>query len=1058
MIEGIVGGSLRFRALVLALAAGLLVLGIWRASTMPRDVLPEIAPPYVEIQTEALGLSSAEVEQLITVPLEADLLHGVPFLHQIHSESVSGLSSIVLIFEPGTDIYRARQVVAERLTQAHALPQVSKPPAMLQPLSSANRALMVGLSSKDLSLIEMSVLARWTVRPRLLSVPGVANVAIWGQRDQQLQVLVDPERLHEQNVTLQQVIETTGNALWVSPLTFLDASTPGTGGFIDTPNQRLGIQHVLPILSPTDLADVALVTDPASGTQRTLRLADVATVVHDHQPVIGDALVDGGPGLMLVIEKFPSADTVEVTRGVEAALAALAPGLSGVQIGSPVFRPASYLETATGDVALTLLAGLLLIALVLAVLRNDWRVALIAAVTVPLAAAVALIVLAQLGATLNFLVVAGLVLASVVLVDDAVVVFDAVARRLRSTDASAPPRSTVAIVIAAVAEQQGAILFATFIAAAVAAPLLVAEGPLGIYAGALILPYLLAMAASLAVSLTVAPALCQVLVAIGGPSRRRPPRLIRLRERYVALLDVLARRAGAVGLSAGLAAIAAIVLLAGVVAPRVATSPLPAFQEPEVVVAWQGAPSTSNTEMQRVLARVGNELGSLPGVTAVGSHIGRAITSDQIAAVDSAELWLEFDPDADYQRTMARVEAVVAGYPGLGRSVWSYPAQVAAAVPTNTTAPLAVRIYGQELAVLQERAEAVRQAAGSIPGVSSAVAEAQAQIPTLEIQVDLAAAGQAGLTPGEVRRSATTLLSGLVVGSLFEDQKVFDVVVWGVPQLHQSLASVRDLLIDAPDRSQVRLGDVASVEIAPDPAVIRREGVFRYVDVNLVVAGRDPAAVVSDLRAALGTLSFPLEYHAEILDDYALASAAQTRTLSVLAAAIVLSLLLLQATFLSWRLAFAFLAGLPGATLGAAVVAALMGEGLSFGAAAGILAVLAVAARNGTLLIDHLQRGWREAPDQRPRLAERAADRMGPIAAVAIATGTGLLPLVFLGERPGLELLRPMGLVILGGLLTATLFDLFVVPPLYLRLVTSRAPEPEGAPVSDLPVLRPSVG
>ncbi|HEY8633021.1 MAG TPA: efflux RND transporter permease subunit, partial [Candidatus Limnocylindrales bacterium] len=280
--------------MVIGLASGLVLFGVFQLRSMPVDVLPEFVPPYVEVQTEALGLSAAEVEQLITVPLEADLLAGVAWLDRMESQSVPGLSSVVMYFKPGTDLLRARQVVAERLTQAPGLPHVSKPPAMLQPLSSNNRLMMIGLSSKDLPLIDMSVLARWTVRPRLLGVPGVANVSIWGQRERQLQVQVDPAKLRDKGVSLLQVITTTGNALWVSPLSFLEASTPGTGGFIDNSNQRLGIQHILPISSAADLAKVPVEpVDPASGpVPGAPRLGDVATVVEDHQPLIGDAVIN----------------------------------------------------------------------------------------------------------------------------------------------------------------------------------------------------------------------------------------------------------------------------------------------------------------------------------------------------------------------------------------------------------------------------------------------------------------------------------------------------------------------------------------------------------------------------------------------------------------------------------------------------------------------------------------------------------------------------------------------------------------------------------------------
>src|SRR6185436_10717254 len=317
MIRSIVASSLNLRFLVVILAVVAMMAGGAQLRQMPVDVLPEFSLPYVEIRTEALGLSAEEVEQLITTPMEQDLLAGVPWLDTIHSKSVEGLSSIVLVFEAGTDVIRARQMVGERLAQAFALPHVSKPPTMIQPLSSTGRFIIVGLSSKDLSLIQLSVLARWTIGPRLMGVPGVANVAIWGNRDRQLQVLVDPKRLSENKIPLEKILETTGNALWVSSLSFLEACTPGTGGFIDTPQQRLGIFHLSPIVSADDLSRV-----PIEGAEQ-LRLGEVATVVEDHQPLIGDAIVDNGAGLLLVVEKFPGANTLEVTQALEDTLDAM---------------------------------------------------------------------------------------------------------------------------------------------------------------------------------------------------------------------------------------------------------------------------------------------------------------------------------------------------------------------------------------------------------------------------------------------------------------------------------------------------------------------------------------------------------------------------------------------------------------------------------------------------------------------------------------------------------------------------------------------------------------
>src|SRR5947207_4268348 len=423
MIRWIAAWSMKFRLVVVALAIGLVFVGVNQLRTMPVDALPEFAPPYVEVQTEALGLSAAEVEELITLNLE-ELLNGTPFLQSIRSTSVPGLSSIVLYFQPGTDILRARQLVSERLSLAYALPNVAQPPVILQPMSATSRVMMVGLSSKQVSPIQMSVLARWTIRPALLSVPGVANVSIWGMRDRQLQVQVDPAKLRAHHVTLDQIVATTGNALWVSPLSFLNASTPGSGGWIDGPQQRIEIRHVLPITSPKELAQVNV-------EATTLTLGDVAAVVEDHQPLIGDDILNNSPGLLLVIEKFPGANPQDVTRGVEAKFAELQPGLSGIQIDTNFIRRSNFIEMATGNLTWSLLIGFLLVVLVLIGFFYHWRIALISMVVIPLSLVVAGFVLYLRGSTMNVMVLAGLLIAVTIVVDDVIMDVENIVRHLR---------------------------------------------------------------------------------------------------------------------------------------------------------------------------------------------------------------------------------------------------------------------------------------------------------------------------------------------------------------------------------------------------------------------------------------------------------------------------------------------------------------------------------------------------------------------------------------------------------------------------------------------------
>jgi Cu/Ag efflux pump CusA len=1053
---GIVAASVRFRLLVLGIAAGLMILGATQLEEARVDILPEFTPPYVEVQTEALGLSAEEVEQLVTVPLEADLLNGVAFLEEIRSESIPGLSSIVMTFEPGTDIFEARQVVAERLTQAHALPNVSKAPAMLQPLAAENRVMMVSLRSTGLSMIDMSVLARWTIRPRLIGVPGVANVSIWGERNRQLQVLVDPIELQQRGVSLGDVVSTTGNSLWVSPLTFLEASTPGTGGFIDTPNQRMGIQHVLPIGSAEDLARVVVDTDHSD---RTLRLGDVATVVEDHQPLIGDAVVGDGQGLLLVIEKFPGADTVDVTRNIDQALEAMLPGLSGIEIDSAVFRPATFIEASVGNVSLALLLGFLLIALVLGALLLDWRAALISLVTIPLSLAIAGLVLVYAGASLNVMVLGGLIGAIVVIVDDAAGSVDRVLDRLRRPREGDNERTSSALVTDAILEGRRPAVYATLIILLALVPVFFVGGAMSSFLPPLAIAYGVAVLASMAVALTAAPALAVLLLRRHSGERRESPIITRVRARYVTALGPHLHRSRPGLLTGGIALLGVATLVGALIVPSAGTAAaLPSFKTQDLLIHFDGGPGTARPEMARIIGRVTGELRTIPGVQNVDGHIGRAILSDAITDVNSGEIWLKIGASADYDRTLAAISDAVDGYPGLGKAIVTYPQERINEVLSGSEHDAIVRIYGHELSVLRDRAEEVRGAMASVAGVVDASVLAPVEEAALEVVVDLEAADAFGLRAGDVRRAATTLLSGIEVGLLFEEQKVFEVVVWGKPELRTSISSVENLMIETPGGDLVRLSEVADVRIAPTPSVVTREGVRRIMEVGVTIGDRDVGSVLREMEAAVGSVEFPLEYHAEVFSEAGDQQAAQLTLLGVLAAVAVMAFLLLQAVVASWRLAAAVFVTLPAALIGGVVAGLAGGELVSIGTLAGLFAVLAISVRTCISLIDHFQRLERTGQHAiGPRLVlAGAADRLGPTLMSVLATAVGLLPFVVLGEIAGLEVLRPMAIFVLGGLITSTLWTLFVVPDLYLRSGPSPQAETE-AQLREQPALEPTV-
>ena len=1045
MIRAIVRSSLRFRLLVVALAAGVMVAGVVQLRDAPVDVLPEFTPPYAEIQTEALGLSADEVEQLITVPLEADLLNGVEGVEVIRSESLPGLSSIVLVFEQGTDIYRARQLVEERLTQAHALPHVSEAPTLLQPLSSSSRVVMIGLSSDSLSPTEQSLIARWTMRPRLMGVPGVANVAIWGQRDEQLQVQVDPEQLRDRNVTLSQVIRTAGNAQVVSPLSFLEGSTPGTGGFIETPQQRLQVRNVFDkIADPRELGKV-----PVEGAPARMRLSDVSKIRVGHQPLIGDAVVGDRDGLVLVVEKFPGASTPDVTNGVEEALDDLEPALSGLRTDTSSFRPASLIEDAIDNLTLTIAIASVLLVLVLVAFLLQWRTVAIALATIPVSLAAAALVLDLLGETFNAISFAGLAAAVAIVIDEAVVSAENVGRRLRrprgAKGANGASRSTASRVLEGTHEMRAPLAYGALIALLAIAPVAVMEGRPGAFFEPMALSYALAVGAAMLVALTLAPALS--LTLFSKRTVARDSALLRaLAPRYGAALRSFLARPRAALIVVG---VAAVVGLATV--PFLDTSAVPEFKDRDVLVRLDAPPGTSNPRMTRIATALGRELRAVPGVEQVGAHIGRAKTGDQLVNVNSGELWVSLKPDADHQRTLASIEAVVDGARGVDHDVTTYSAQrirdVGALregdnaasgndidVLTGSDQPLVVRVYGQDLATLRREARRALRVVSGVDGVVDPTLELPVTQPTIEIETDLDRAQRFGVKPGDVRRAEAALIQGIHVGSIFKEQKVFDVVVRGVPATRRSVASVRNLLLDRPGGGHVRLGRVADVRVGQTPESIERDAVSRRLDIEAGVSGRSLDAVAGEIEDRLARSRFPLEYHAEVLKRTAADEIGTTRMVVVAIAAALASFLLLQAAFRSWSVAALVFLTLPLALVGGLAVALISGGNLSLGSLLGLLAVLVLATRTGLVLIRHMQDLAPEIGRFGPALVERGAqERLRPILTSAAAIAAVMLPFAVAGSPPGLEVVHPMATVVLGGLMTSTLLSLFVLPALYLR-------------------------
>jgi CzcA family heavy metal efflux pump len=1022
-----VRSSLRYRYLVVALGALTMALGVVTLPNNRVDVFPEFAPPRVVIQTACLGLSTSDVEQLVTVPLE-QAFNGIEGLDDLRSKSVPQLSSVELIFDSDVDMLHARQLVQERMTAVAAkLPTWAAPPVMLSPVSATGRAVQIGMTSKEHSVIEMSMTAYWTIRARLLQVPGVANVALWNERLQMMTVQVEPDAMASHDVTLDEVMETTAAAVDSGLLRFSAGSVIGTGGVVETPNQRLPVRNVLPIVTPSDLARVPI---QQAGDAAPVVLGDVATLEETNQPLIGDAIINDEPGLLLVVEKLPWANTVEMTRGVEDVIRSLEPGLPGVHFDTTIFQQANFIELAIHNLTQALVLGFVLVVVILGLFLFEWRVALISLLTIPLSLMAALLVLHQMGQTVNTMILAGLVIALGAVVDDAIIDVENIVRRLRQHRRAGGSRaSTASVILQASLEVRSPIVYATLIIVAAAVPVFLLQGLTGAFFRPLVLSYTLAIVASMVVALTVTPALTLILLR-NTPIERRESPLVRVLQRgYVALLARVVRRPRWT-----YAAVLAVTGLGIAVAPTLGQSLFPHFKEPDFLIHWVTQPGTSDAEMERTTTEVSRALREIPGLRNFGAHIGQAFLGEEVAGVNLGENWVSVDPSVDYDETLDAIENLTNEYPGLFRETQTYLDERIEEVVSGGKEPIVVRIYGSDLTVLRKMAADVNHIMAGIEGTLDHHVDISSDVAQLQVKVDLEKAGEVGLKPGDVRRAAATLVAGEEVGDIFRGGRAYDTVVWSVPEARDSVAALEDMKIDTPDGGQVRIGDVAVVTIAPTPNSIEREGGSRRLDVGTTVEGRDLASVVEELTERMAEIDFPRGYHAEILGEYEERQTAQARLLTTAVIALVLILILLQASLGSWRPALIVFLTLPFALVGGVLAAWATGGILSIGSLVGFFTVFGIAARNGILLINHAQHLEREEGETfGVALVLRAAkERLSPILMTSLATGLALVPLVVLGSRPGHEIEHPLAVVILGGLLTSTLLNLFVTPVLYL--------------------------
>ncbi len=1058
MLQTIVHWSLNNRAVVLVLSTLLLLAGLYAAEYARLDAFPEFAPPLVIIQTEAPGLSAREVEQLVTLPLE-QALNGTPGLDVLRSRSIQGLSGITVIFEDGIDIYRARQLVAERLTEGTGhLPAGVKTPRLGPMTKTTGRLVVFGFTSDQLSPLDLRDRVQWVVRPRLLAVRGVAEVTLFGGGVRQFQVQVDPGALANRGLTLTDVLESTRRATGVRG-----------AGFQENDNQRLVVRAEGQVYSADELGEALVAT--SGGTP--VRLRDVARIVEGPAPRFGDALLDGKPGIALLAYKQFGADTLQVTQTLEAELEKLRPTLEkeGILVRRDLFRQADFIQSAVGNVVHSLLFGAVLVAVVLFVLLFNLRTAFISLTAIPLSLLTAVFVLWVFGVGLNTLTLGGLAIAVGEVVDDAIIDVENIFRRLRENTRLGHPRSAVAVVLSASLEVRSAVVYATFIVVLIFVPVFFLSGVQGRLFAPLGYAYALAVLASLAVALTVTPAL-SLLLLTRAEGAEEPPLLRWLQGGYERLI----RR-----LDGNFLLLAVMMLLvlgaAGWALFEFGGEFLPELRENHLIVHMQGLPGTSLPQSITAGEAVTRDLREEPAVRAVCQLAGRTELGEDTWGVEASELEVPLRPDiadvGEVQRSLR--ERLPKRFPGFNFDVFTFLSECIHDSLSGSIAPVVVKVYGDDLGAVDQATRDIAGMLARVPGNQNVRPEPQTGQPELVIRVRPRDAARHGLRSADILDAVHTAYHGAEVGQTYERNRVINLVVVLDPAIHNDPGQVADLWLSVPavpgspdvtaDRSptntslgdahasdvpmngRVQLKQVADVFLSDGRFLITHEGSLRMQTVTCGVRGRDPESFVAEAEHRIRQLNLPPGVSYVFTGDHEAKQATQRELLLLGSAAGVGILLLLWLAFGSLRLLLLVLLNLPFALVGGVGAVYVLGGVLNVGSMVGFVTLFGITMRNGIMMVSHWQHLHEsEGMPWGPELVFRGArERLAPVLMTALVTGLGLLPIALGSGEAGREIEGPMAIVILGGLLTSTGLSLFVLPVAYRHFGNAQSvrPSPE---------------
>lgn len=1022
MIEQIIAWSLRNKLVVVIAGVLLLILGSWQAANTPVDVFPDLTAPSVTVVTEAHGMAPSDVESLVTFPIET-ALNGAPGVRRVRSSTKIGLSVVTVEFEWGTDLYLARQVVAERLQLARAaLPADIPAPAMAPAASIMGEILFIALASDRHNGMELKNAAEQLIKRRLLAVPGVAEVLPIGGDTQQFQVTLNPERLAAFGITVDQV----AGAL-------RDANQNTSAGFVVEGGQEYLLQGLGRITELNDIADTVI-------TQRAgqpVLVRHLAYVEIGAAPKRGIGSHNGKPAVVLGIQKQPGANTLELTARLDATLEEIQAALpTGMKIERHIFRQADFIRVSVDNLLAALRDGaVLVIAIVFAFLLSA-RATLISLVAIPLSLVAAILSMKLLGATINTMTLGGMAIALGALVDDAIIVVENIVRRLRENRArpAAQQVNTLTLVYDATREIQGSIVFATLIIMLVFLPLFFLSGVEGRLMAPLGLAYVVSLAASLLVAITITPVLSALLLPDSKTVRDSvEPRFIHtLKVRYQRLLEVSLTRWKQVAVIS--VSTLAVALLALMFAGRAF---LPDFNEGTLTVGMATLPGTSLEESDRLGQMVENILLSHPEVVATARRTGRAEGDPHAMDVSASEMEVTLRMgERDKEELLAALRSDLASVPGTQIVIGQPISHRIDHMLSGSRSNIAVKLFGPDLNELRRLTQQVKGIVQNVPGAVDVTDEQQSDIPFLTIRFRRDALAQHGLSIREVSEAIEAAFTGLPVSRIQQGQATYDLVVRFDPAVRENIESVRATLITTATGARLPLAALAEITNDRAPYSISRENVQRKMVVMANVAERDLASVVADIRKQLAEqVKLPVGYHIEYGGQFESAEAA-SRTLLFLGGAVIIGIfLLLFIAFGTARDALLVMLNLPLAMIGGVIGVFAAGGVLSVASIIGFITLFGIATRNGVMMISHIHHlvEHEGVTDAVEAVRRGASERLIPILMTALAAGLALVPLALAAGEPGSEIQAPMAVVILCGLLSSTLLNMLVVPALYLH-------------------------